>query len=90
MAKRYRVKATFAAKKPDAVTLVTRGNDKIAVALIGKDITVELKGTKSGPPITRTVPGATQEDLKYLFEIEKHPFIEEYESNEGSSAVVKG
>lgn len=86
MAKRYQAKAAFLQKTPDAVTLVKRGNDRVSVALSGKDVTVERAGTKSGPPISRTVKGATQEDLKYLFEIEKHPFVEEVED---TSAPVK-
>lgn len=77
MAKKYQVKTSFLDKKPDAVTLVKRESGFVAVALGGKDITVQVGASKSGPPVTRTVKGATQSDLKYLFEIEKHPFVEE-------------
>jgi len=86
MAKKYQVKPGFLLKNPEAVTLVKRSNGKIPVALSGKEITVELRGNKSGPPVMKKIAGATQEDLKYLFEIEKHPFIEEVED---ASPAVK-
>lgn len=86
MAKKYQVKPGFLYKNPEAVTLVKRPGGKIAVALSGKEITLQIGGDKSLPPMTKRIPGATQDDLKYLFEIEKHPFIEEVED---TSAAVK-
>lgn len=84
MAKKYQVKAAILEKNPDAVTLVKRESGRVAVALGGKDITVQVGASKSGPAITRTVKGATQIDLKYLFEIEKHPFVEEVDDAGGT------
>jgi hypothetical protein len=86
MAKKYQVKPGFLFKNPDAVTLVKRPGGKVSVALSGKEITVQIDGDKTSPPMTKRIPGATQDDLKYLFEIEKHPFIEEVED---TSAAVK-
>mgnify|MGYP001165753009 CR=1 FL=1 len=87
MAKKYQVKADKLARYPDAVTLVVRGTEKVAVALSGKSVTVTKKASKAGPEITKSVPGATQADLKYLFENEKHRFVEEVD--EAGSAMTK-
>lgn len=65
----------FLAKYPDATTLV----NGVSVALCGNKVTSKIPGNQAGPPTERTVRGATQSELKYLFEVERHPFIEEIE-----------
>ncbi|MGL4598164.1 MAG: hypothetical protein ACRCYO_11565 [Bacteroidia bacterium] len=69
---KYQARPYYIAQHPDSVTLVNGE----AVALSGKDITVKTEGTATHPPTTRIIKGATQEQLKYLLETEKHPFIE--------------
>lgn len=71
MAAKYRVKATYLVSYPNSTTLVNGE----PVALSGKDITVTKPGTATHPPKTRTVKGATQANLKALFE-EGNPHIE--------------
>lgn len=51
-------------------------------SLTGKELTVEVQGDNQQPPKKITVPAATQEQLKYLLEVEKHPFIELVEIEE--------
>lgn len=75
MKKKYQMRPADLAKYPDAVTLV----NGVAVALGGKEIVLNKPGTKEHPPRIRKVRPATQEELKYLLEEEKHPFIEEIE-----------
>lgn len=59
-------------------TLVTLVNGA-PVSLTGKEVVSERPGKKDKPPVKVTARPATQAELKYLFEVEKHPFIEEYE-----------
>lgn len=85
--KKYRMNARAAYQYPDAVTLVPSdltqrvgGNTQsVSVAMGTKALTRELPATKERPKTTITVQPATQEQLKYLYEIEQHPFIEMYE-----------
>ena len=69
------MRAFEAGKYPDAVTTV-KGE---SVALGGKEVVRVLPGNAARPETTRRARAATQEELKYLYEIEKHPFIEEVE-----------
>lgn len=75
MKKKYQMRPADRAKFPDAVTLV----NGVAVALGGKEIVLNKPGTKLSPPSVRKVRPATQAEMKFLFEEEKHPFIEEIE-----------
>lgn len=75
---KFQVRPAFSTANPDAVTLV----DGVVVALIGKEITVERTGTLTHPPMKRVVRGATQAELKYLFETEHNPHIELVEEKE--------
>lgn len=59
-------------------TLVTLVNGA-PVSLTGVEVVNERPGKKDKPPVKVTARPATQADLKYLFDVEKHPFIEEYE-----------
>ena len=68
----YKVNDKFAAKYPNAVTLV----DGVGVAICGKDIEIETPGTAQRPPSKRVIKAATQAQLKYLYDAEKHPAIE--------------
>lgn len=68
----YRMKAFFLEKYPHAVTLV----EGRCVALCGEPITVQVQGSEYNPPKTLSIPGATQAELKYLFDVEGHPMIE--------------
>lgn len=78
MATKYRVKAAYLAAYPNSTTLV----EGVAVALSGKDITVTKPGTATHPPSSRTIKGATQAQLKYLFETERNPHIEMLDEKE--------
>jgi hypothetical protein len=73
----YKVKEAFKAKYPHAVTIV----DGVAVAFAEKDLIVEKPGTLHEPPKKRVYPAITQDGMKYLFEVEKHPAIEVVESD---------
>jgi hypothetical protein len=68
----YKVNDKFAAKYPNAVTLV----DGVGVAICGKDLEIETPGTAQRPPSKRVIKAATQAQLKYLYDTEKHPAIE--------------
>lgn len=39
------------------------------VSLTGSDITITTEGSKSNPPTKKYIKGATQQALKYLFEL---------------------
>lgn len=75
---KYAVDPAFAISYPNAVTLV----DGVSVALSGKDTTITKPGTATHPPSTRTVKGASQAQLKYLFEVERHPNVIEIDEKE--------
>jgi len=76
---KYIVDPQFIAKYPGAVTLI----DGAPVALSGKDLTVETPGTRENAPKTRVIPGATQEQLRYLAETERNPHIRKIEEKDG-------
>ena len=71
--KTYRMTAWAAKKWPTAVTSVNGQT----VAIGPEPVTVTMAATKDGPEKKRTVPAATQEQLRWLFMNEAHPFIEE-------------
>lgn len=75
---KFRVNQIFAGKYPNAITQV----NGVRVALCGNDIQVEKPGTDAKAPEKFTVKAATQAQLKYLYEVEKHPAIEAYEEKE--------
>lgn len=79
MAKKYQMRAQMLAKYPNAVTLV----NGVSVALGGKEVVNIKPANASGPAVERKVRPATQAELQYLFETEKHPFIEEIEDSKG-------
>ena len=68
----YKVNEKFAAKYPNAVTLV----DGVGVAICGKDIEIEIPGTAQRPPSKRVIKAATQAQLKHLYDVENNPHIE--------------
>lgn len=70
--KTYRVNPKFREKFPNAVTLV----DGVSVTFSNKDLIVETPGTLNDPPKRRVIPAMTQEQMKYLKEVENHPAIE--------------
>lgn len=83
--KRYRVKPQIAAKHPGMTSLVPVDLSKrvgdpnvevIAVALSGENLTVDVPATATRPAYKRQIKGASQEQLRYLYEIEKNPQIE--------------
>lgn len=71
----YRMRARFLERYPHAVTLV----EGKRVALCGEPVTVQVPGSLHKPPEVLSAPGATQAELKYLFEVEGHPMIEKVE-----------
>lgn len=54
--------------------LITLNEKRQPVNLHGVEATVEVEATGDKPPSKRTVKGATQSDLAYLFR-NGHPFI---------------
>ena len=86
--KKYQVNAIHAWRFPNATTVVpadlTKRVDQpnialVSVALGEKELTHKIEGTEERPPSTLIVKPATQAQLKYLFEVEKVPYIEESE-----------
>lgn len=68
---KYEIKAEIADKHP---VLITLNEQRKPVNLYGVDAVVEVPGNGEAPPTKRTVKGATQADLAYLFK-NGHPFI---------------
>lgn len=85
--KKYRVSPRQAYKYPNQVTLVPTdltkrvGGDTpvVSVSLGAKEVRRTLPATKERPETELVSLPASQEQLKYLYEVEKHPHIEEYE-----------
>ena len=85
--KKYRVNVRIAYKWPNMVTLVPfdlskpigQGNDAVSVALGDKEVRRTLPGTKDRPEMEMVSKPASQTQLKYLYEVERHPLIEQYE-----------
>ena len=83
--KKYRASARFIYLHPGAVTSVpVKITDKVdlnaprvTVALGETPIKVEQPGTATTPPREMTIQPATQEQLAYLYNVEKNPHIEE-------------
>ncbi|MGL6008479.1 MAG: hypothetical protein ACRC1D_03405 [Culicoidibacterales bacterium] len=78
----YKVKDSFKKEYPNAVTLI----DGVGVVLSENDFTEETTGTLSDPPKTRVFRAATQEDLKHLYEVDKHPEIEKISAQTAKKA----
>jgi len=72
--KGYRMKAKARELHPNATTLV----GSTPVALSGDRYEVEIPGDRNNPPTRKAVRGATQAELKALFQ-QGHPDIEEFE-----------
>ena len=85
--KKYRVNARIAYRYPEMVTLVPSdlsqkmgpNTPTISVALGTKEVRRVLPATASRPEQEMVSKPATQDQLKYLYEVEKHPHIEQYE-----------
>jgi len=83
----YRYNQRQKYKYPDAVTLVPAfdltklpgpNDEVVSVALGDKEIRRTLPATAERPATEMVSKVATQEQLKYLYEVEKHPHIERY------------
>ena len=88
--KMYRVMPRIAYRYPQMVTIVPLdlsqrvgvGGQEIpvvSIALGTKEVKRVLPATLERPETEIISKPATQEQLKYLYEVEKHPHIEEYE-----------
>lgn len=85
--KKYRVSPRMSYKHPQMVTLVPVDLTKrigpdvpvVSVSLGTEEVRRTLPATRERPATELVSKVATQAQLKYLFEVEKHPFIEEYE-----------
>lgn len=86
-AKKYRVSPRTAYKFPNMVTLVPLNLDEqvggkiqvVSVSLGAKEVRRTLPATTERPEVEMISKPASQAQLKYLYEVEKHPLIEEYE-----------
>lgn len=78
----YKVKDSFKKEYPNAVTLV----GGVGVVLAENDFIEETTGTLSEPPQKRVFRAATQEDLKRLYEVDKHPEIEKISAQPSKKA----
>lgn len=78
----YKVKNSFKKEYHNAITLV----GGVGVVLAENDFIEESTGTLSEPPKTRVFRAATQEDLKYLYEVDKHPEIEKISAQPSKKA----
>ncbi len=85
---KYRVKARIAYKYPEMVTLVPVDLTQpmglpnqlvVSVSLGAKEVRRMLPATADRPATEMVSAVATQEQLRYLYEIEKHPHIEAYQ-----------
>ncbi len=85
--KKYRVRDWALTRFPDMVCLVpldlsrslAYNNDIVCVAIGPDNVEKEMPGNGQAPPTKRIIKAATQAQLKYLYEVEKNPFIELYE-----------
>jgi hypothetical protein len=84
-AKAYRISPLYRIQHPRSVTVVNGAG----VVLSDEDLVHEEEGTLAHPPRKRTYRAATQEDLKYLFEVEGHPAVEKIEQ-EGKKQAEQG
>ena len=78
---KYRINENFAWKNPTAVTLVpvdlaNPNGQKVSVALGDKAVINERAGNANRPALKMIAEPATQAQLKYLYEVDKHPAIE--------------
>ena len=62
---KYEVNPAVAANNP--ISLVTLNEQRKPVNLYGVEVVVDVAGDAQKPPTKRTVKGATQADLEYLF-----------------------
>lgn len=84
---KYRLKPLLAAQYPQMTSLVPVNlnekvggkTDVVSVALSGQDYTVTIPATQTRPEYKKTIKGATQEQLKYLKEVEGNVNIEKFE-----------
>lgn len=84
---KYRLKPLLAAQYPQMTSLVPVNlNEKvggktevIAVALSGIDFTKDIAATATRPAYKKTIKGATQDQLRYLKEVEGNVNIEKFE-----------
>lgn len=82
-AKKYQVSEVSAFQYPEMVTLVptdltkpiSPSNPGVPVSLNGKPIERTVAATKESPERKLTIRGATQDELKYLKEVEGNPHI---------------
>lgn len=81
----YRVKPLFRKQYPNAVTIV----GGVGVVLADDDLIVDAPGTLTHPPKSCMYRAVTQDDLRYLFEVERHPAIEIVESERKKTAKEK-
>jgi len=86
-AKKYRVNARKIYQYPDMVTVVPQNLTEkmgpltavVSVALGDKAVKRTLPAKKDRPAVEVVVEPATQEQLKYLYEVEKNPLVEAYD-----------
>ena len=91
---KYRVNENFAWKYPTAVTLVpvdiaNPNGQKVSVALGDKTVINERAGNTNRPALKMIAEPATQAQLKYLYEVDKHPAIELNPAAFAEKAVAK-
>jgi hypothetical protein len=67
MADEYYIKPEFKGRR-----LLIHSMGEEAINLIGEDVEKIIPGSKDAAPKKVIIRGATQDDLKNLFEIEKH------------------
>lgn len=86
--KKYRVNVRAAYKNPNMVTLVPTDLTQkligpttpvVSVALGTKDIKRILPATTERPEMEMISTVATQDQLRWLYEVERNPLIEEFE-----------
>jgi len=87
-ATKYRVRARIAHKHPEMVTLVPVDLSQkvgianpavVSVSLGAKEVRRTLAATSERPAVEMVSTVATQEQLRYLYEVENHPHIEAYQ-----------
>jgi hypothetical protein len=81
MAGKYRINPRWAAQHTTAVTLVpidlsNPNGQRVSVAIGSADVVYNKPGNAKSQPLTMVSKPATQQQLAYLYEVEKHPAIE--------------
>lgn len=78
---KYRINPRWANNYPTAVTLVpldlqSRTGQTVSVALGSSPVRYTKPGSAKNAPLEMESKPATQEQLAYLYEVEKHPAVE--------------